>query len=158
MKDSIICLIFKKGDTNNLKNWRPISLLNTDYKILTKIINERIKKTLPLILHPDQKGFVPTRRLDDAVLKVQFLIDYCKRNSLSHFLLFLDQEKAFDRTDRDFMHAVIAKYNFPPFIRDLIRSIYNTTIATQLRSATRMSIITNTLCPLYRNTWQPDTI
>ena len=129
MKESIICLLFKKGEKADLKNWRPISLLNVDYKILTKIINERMKKTLTIILHPDQKGFVPTRRLDDAILKVQFLIDYCKRNGYSKYLLFLDQEKAFDRVDRDFMHKILEKFNFPPFLRDLIKSIYNETPA-----------------------------
>ena len=94
MKEAVICLLFKKGDKSQLKNWRTISLLNVDYKILTKILNHRIKSALPKLLSLDQKGFVPTRRLDDAVLKVQLLMDYCKRQGLSKYLLFLDQEKA----------------------------------------------------------------
>jgi hypothetical protein len=70
MKEAVICLLFKKGDKGQLKNWRPISLLNVDFKILTKILNHRMKSALPKLLSLDQKGFVPTRRLDDAVLKV----------------------------------------------------------------------------------------
>ena len=47
MKEAVICLLFKKGDKSQLKNWRTISLLNVDYKILTKILNHRIKLALP---------------------------------------------------------------------------------------------------------------
>lgn len=88
-----------------------------------------MKSSLPKILNPDQKGFVPTRKLEDAVFKVQLLMDYCRHNGLSKYLLFLDQEKAFDRVDRNYMHLIIQKFNFPPFIQNIIKSIYTTTLA-----------------------------
>lgn len=55
----IITLIFKKGDRTRLKNWRPITLLTTDYKILTKALANRLKKVLPTIVHSDQTSCVP---------------------------------------------------------------------------------------------------
>lgn len=129
IKDAIICLLYKKGDITSLANWRPISLLNVDYKLLTKIINNRMKNSLKQILHPDQKGFVPARNLDDAVIKVRQLMYYCTQTNRPDYLLLLDQEKAFDRVARDFMHKVIEKFDFPPLIMNTIKSIYRTTLA-----------------------------
>ena len=60
---AILTLLYKKGEREDISNWRPISLLNTDYKIITKVLAERLKVKvfLPKIIHPDQKGFVSGR-------------------------------------------------------------------------------------------------
>ena len=62
MNQANIHLIFKKGSPDDLANWRPISLLNSDYKILSKLINNRITPYLPQIVSPDKKGLIPTVR------------------------------------------------------------------------------------------------
>jgi len=129
MQEANIHLLFKKGDTDNLANWRPISLLDTDYKILSSTLNNRLKSHLKHMIHSDQKGFVPTRKLDDAVLKTTHLINYCKRENIPAYLLFLDQEKAFDRVDRQYLFDVIDRYNIPPTITSLIKCIYAKTLA-----------------------------
>jgi len=60
MKTNVTQLIYKKrGDIKNLKNWRPISLLNVDYKICSKAITIRLSKVLDSIVHPDQTCSVP---------------------------------------------------------------------------------------------------
>jgi len=124
-----IILLYKKGDPQQLNNWRPISLLNSDYKIFAKIITTRMSKYLPNIINQDQKGFVPSRKLDDAILKVTHIINYCKRSNTPAYLMFLDQEKAFDRVDRNYMHKIIETFNFPPLIRSAIKAMYNNTSA-----------------------------
>ena len=129
MQDANIHLIFKKGATDNLANWRPISLLNTDYKVLSTLLNNRIKPYLPNLIHSDQKGFIPTRKLDDAVLKTIHLINYCVRENIPAYLLFLDQEKAFDRVDRQYLFKVLEAFNFPPLIINMIKQIYAKTSA-----------------------------
>jgi hypothetical protein len=91
MQEANTHLLFKTGDTDNLANWRPISLLDSDYKILSSTLNNRLKSHLKHMIHSDQKGFVPTRKLDDAVLKTTHLINYCKRENIPAYLLFLDQ-------------------------------------------------------------------
>jgi len=55
----ILRLLYKKNDPLSLKNWRPISLLNLDYKIATKALSNRLRKVLPQILSEDQPCGVP---------------------------------------------------------------------------------------------------
>ena len=124
-----INLLYKKGERQEIGNWRPISLLNVDYKILAKIISERMRKCLPKILHTDQKGFVPTRNLEDAVIKATSLIEYCHLEKTPKYMLLLDQEKAFDRVSREYMHEVIKEFNFPPLIVKAIMAMYANTTA-----------------------------
>ena len=61
MRQALISLLFKKEDPELLKNWRPISHLNTDYKIITKVLVNRVKPVMPMIIHPDQCCSVPGR-------------------------------------------------------------------------------------------------
>ena len=58
---AIIKLLYKKGCRTDIINWRPISLLNTDFKILSKALAERIKTVLPEIIHTDQRGCIKGR-------------------------------------------------------------------------------------------------
>ena len=112
MREATIILLHKKGDHDDLANWRPISPLNIDYKILSKLINNRIKPRLPKLVHRDQKGFITERKLEDAVLKTTHLINYCIRENIPAYLLCIDQEKAFDRVDHDYLYMIIEKFNF----------------------------------------------
>ena len=92
--------------------WRPITLLNTDYKIISKILANRLKKVLPKIIHADQKGFVPGRNIQDANRLIQDLIKYTDDEDLEGAIIFLDQEKAFDRVEWGWVDACLKKFNF----------------------------------------------
>ena len=60
MRAGVIVLLEKHGkDRMSVANWRPITLLGVDYKILTKLLAERLKRVLPDLVHPDQNGFIP---------------------------------------------------------------------------------------------------
>mgnify|MGYP000450585649 FL=1 len=72
----IISLIFKKEDRTKLKNWRPITLLNTDYKILTKALANRLQQILPQLLHTDQTACIPGRTINDNIRLIQDTINY----------------------------------------------------------------------------------
>ena len=95
-----VVLIFKKGDSNKFENYRPISLLNTLYKIFAAILQRRISKTLDRHSQKTQYGFRKNGSTADAIHLIRRVIEYGEStNNKSHSLL-LDWEKAFDKVDR----------------------------------------------------------
>ena len=124
-REALICLLFKKGDTCLSKNWRPISLLNTDYKILAKILAARCSKLLPHLLSREQNGFVAGRQLEDAGMMCQMVIDYLAINHDRAYLVMLDQEKAFDRVDPTYLLDVLRAYKIPEYLINWVSVIYS---------------------------------
>ena len=96
-RQGIITLIPKADkDPLSLANWRPISLLNADYKILTKCLANRLKVLLPNVIHPDQTGFMAGRIIGENILKLECLKRIIKDTNQGGTLYALDFEKAFD--------------------------------------------------------------
>ena len=103
MKGSVTRLIYKKrGDIKNLQNWRPISLLNVDYKIISKVLTSRLAKVLESIFNPDQTCSVPGCSIFCNVTLLRDIIDSIQETDECAILVSLDEEKAFDRVDRTF--------------------------------------------------------
>ena len=93
----IISLIPKKSnDKTLLENLRPISLLNVDYKILTKVITKRIEKVLPTLINSDQTGHVKGRYIGENVRLIYDVIHYMDKLNRKGIAIFLDFKKAFD--------------------------------------------------------------
>lgn len=89
-------MIHKKECKKNLKNWRPISLLNTDYKLLAKILSARLKTALEEIINADQTCSVPGRSINQNLTLIRDTLDYIGKTEETGILMNLDQEKAFD--------------------------------------------------------------
>ena len=103
-RQAIITLIDKPGkDRSKLTNWRPISLFNLDYKILTKVLSERVKITLPTIISPSQTGYVTGRSTFDSIRLIQDIIHLSESHHSPAILLTIDFEKAFDSIEWNFM-------------------------------------------------------
>ena len=103
----IISLVFKKGDRTLLKNWRPVTLLNTDYKILTKALANRLQRVLLSIVHTDQTASVKGRTINDNVRllhNVNYYANYC---DIPLAVISVDQLKAFDRVSHEFLFTII---------------------------------------------------
>ena len=98
----IITLTFKKGDRLDPKNWRPITLLNADYKIASRSVAARLLKVIHLIVSRDQTCGVPGRFIGENVAFLRDIVDFCTFTGVPAALLSLDQEKAFDRVDCPF--------------------------------------------------------
>ena len=111
-KRGILTLLYKKGDKDALTNWRPISLLNTDYKILAHILANRIKKVINNLISTDQSGYLKGRNIGFNIRIIQDVIDYCENNEQDGAILFLDFQKAFDTVNHEFLKNVLKKYNF----------------------------------------------
>ena len=88
---AIITLIPKKGDTNFLKYWRRISLLCVDYKVLTKILANRLKYILPDIISTEQNCSIPNRTIFDNLFLIRDIITYTKQKNNYFYLLQIDQ-------------------------------------------------------------------
>ena len=99
---ALISLIYKKVDRLLHKNWRPISLLNVDYKLCARALAGRLLKVLKYVTHPDQTCSVPGRFIAENVAPLRDVVHYVNENNLPAAILALDQEKAFDRVDWDF--------------------------------------------------------
>ena len=120
----IVRLLYKKGDRSDLRNWRPISLLTADYKILAKALVSRLSKFLPSIVHEDQSCGVPGRSIRDSNRVLQDVVDYCDAHDLPAGLVSLDQEKAFDRVDWSFLDRVLTALNIRPRFRSYVTTLY----------------------------------
>ena len=94
-RTSIIRLIPKKGDLTNPGNWRPLSLLSSDYKIIAKTLAMRLKSNLINIIGKEQTGFIPKRDIRSNILEAKMVSHYLKSTDSPGILLFLDIEKDF---------------------------------------------------------------
>lgn len=103
---------FKKGDCLDMRNWRPISLLNVDYKLAVRAIAARLLKVIHLIVHKDQTCGVPGRYIGENVAFLRDVASYATTFDAPVVISSLDQEKAFDRVDWNFMHATLLKMGF----------------------------------------------
>ena len=114
----ILNTIPKPGkDSRRIENLRPITLLNTDYKILEKLVMNRIVKTLDMLIHQDQRGFIPGRQISVNIRKLIDIMDILQKQEDSEvFVLSLDYSKAFDKVDFSAISGSLEYFNFPPYI------------------------------------------
>ena len=106
-KQGVITLIEKEGkNAMYVKNYRPITLLNVDYKILSKVLARRIKEVLGEIVHHDQVGYIKDRNIGEAVRLIDDMF-FSSLNQNNGYLAAADFEKAFDSVDHDFLFKVL---------------------------------------------------
>ena len=91
-----IRIAFKKQNRHNLKYYRPITLLNTDIKIIAKALVMGLKKVLPSMIDSNQTC-VPGRNISKNVHTLHDVIKYANSENITAAILFIDQERAFDR-------------------------------------------------------------
>lgn len=124
-KEAIVTLLYKKGDRADIKNWRPISLLCIDYKILTKILATRLRKVIDKIIENGQTCGIPGRSIFENIIVCQDAIFYSNKYNKPLVILSLDQSKAFDRVNRGFLIKTLKKFGFGPSFVKWIETIYS---------------------------------
>ncbi len=120
-----MALLHKKGPKEELSNWRPITLLTSDYKVLAKVITERLKKVIGVVVQPDQTCGVPGRSGVLNLALVRDILYWAEQRQLSLAILSLDQEKAFDRVSHAFLMAILVRMGFGTVFRSWVKLLYS---------------------------------
>ncbi|PPQ66475.1 hypothetical protein CVT24_007049, partial [Panaeolus cyanescens] len=122
--DGWMCPLFKKNDRTDIANYRPITVLNTDYKIMTRALTSRMNRVVGGLIHPDQAGFMTGRHIEDQTDLVQMLTHLCEVKDINGAIICLDQEKAYDKIRHDYLWEVLKAFNFPTKFINMIQNLY----------------------------------
>ena len=121
----VLTLIPKKdSDLRMLKSWRPLTLLNTDYKILTKVLANRLQNVADEIVSHDQSGYIKNRYIGENLRTISDIIEYCTLFNKTGILTLIDCEKAFDTIKWSFLHNTLLAMNFGNNFCKWIKIIY----------------------------------
>ena len=124
-----ISVLYKKGERDDPRNYRPIALLQNAYKIFTRIQAHRLKQVVHEFVSESQKGFVPHAFIAECSMLMNLIEAYI--NDEEHperggLMLFLDMEKAFDRVSYEFLMSAAEAVGFGPRFLTTLGMMYNT--------------------------------
>ncbi|KAL2076997.1 hypothetical protein ACEWY4_027414 [Coilia grayii] len=122
---AVLTLLPKKGDLNEITSWRPVSILCSDYKLLSKVLANRLSKVLEQVIHPDQTYCVPGRLIYNNISFIRDIFSLSKTFNLEFGLISIDQEKAFDRVEHSYLWSVLSAFGFNSSFIDMIRVLYS---------------------------------
>ncbi|KAN0008873.1 hypothetical protein ACTFIU_009539 [Dictyostelium citrinum] len=127
-KEGFITTLFKKGDELQIANRRPITLLNTDYKLLSKIINKRLLSVTNKIINKFQNGFVPNRYIQDNIQIMKEIVDQSnKRKNETTLITFFDFNKAFDSLSHSSIKRTLDHIRVPEALISIIMNLLRDT-------------------------------
>src|SRR5882757_9642156 len=144
-------LLYKKKDKREIQNYRPITLLNTDYKTYTKILANRLREVAPKLIHKNQAGFMPKRSIYNQTKIVELMLRWSENAQCKGAIICLDQEKAYNRIDLNYLWRAMQAFEFPESFITKIRNLY-----TKASTAIRLNGFVSELFDVRRGVRQGD--
>ncbi|CAH2092926.1 unnamed protein product [Euphydryas editha] len=127
--ESIIILLYKKGNPNDISNYRPISLLPTIYKLFSSIINRRISETLEKRQPIEQAGFRKGYSTIDHIYTLELIIEKYQENRRPLYLAFIDYQKAFDTISHTSIWEALSEQGVEKEYIQVIKNIYKNSVS-----------------------------
>ena len=124
-----ICLISKHENPKSMQDYKPIALCNVNYKLLAKVLENRLKKLLTRIISHEQSAFVSRSSITNNVLVAFEIIHHMKRKSKGKkgdVALKIDISKAYDKIDWGFLKGIMLKLGFDSRWVDVMMSCVST--------------------------------
>lgn len=124
LREGTISLLFKKGDKEDIKNWRPLTLLGVDRKILAKVFFLRIQEVIEKLIGAEQTCAIPGRSMSDSLALIRDSYLYATDRDVPLCITGLDLEKAFDRVSHTYVREMLVRFGFGPQLRAWIELLY----------------------------------
>ena len=128
-RKSVITLIFKTGNIENIKNYRPISITNIDYKILAMTLAKRLQRVIGSIVSTDQSAYIKGRYIGTNIKLVCDIIEYFDKIEQNGLLLSLDFRKAFDTIEHNFLFKALQWFGFGHSFLKWVKTLYSNSVA-----------------------------
>lgn len=125
-RDGIISLLDKPGlDGLKVPNWRPITLLNADYKIFAKVLANRLQSVMPYLIDKDQLGYMKGRNIADNLLDLLSIVKHCEDSRIPALLISVDFQKAYDSLSLEALKEILKAFGFGEVFISLVMLCYN---------------------------------
>lgn len=109
-RQSLVCLLYLKGDRSNPANSRPICLIPVGVKIFARVLMSRLRPVIPQLIHQDQAGFVKGRHIQHPLVTLYDLQDECTRLGIDAYSRLIDFEKAYDRVSWEYLWTTMRHF------------------------------------------------
>ena len=124
-RSAVMSLIFKRGDQEEIGNYRPVSLTNVDYRILAFVLSRRMQNVISCIVNTDQTAYIKGRYMGQNIRLLSDIVDVYSSNNKQGMIMALDFAKAFDNLEWNFVLKVMEFFNFGESLMAWIKLLYN---------------------------------
>lgn len=140
LREANISLILKKGkQPEDCASYRPISLLNCDFKILSKILAKRLEDLLPQLIKEDQTGFIKGRNSGNSIRRLLNIIQFSHEQKMDSLVVSMDAEKAFDRVEWPYLFYTLSKFGLGEKFVSWVKLLYTGPLAAVITNGLRSS-------------------